>query len=142
MVLLVSDQAMTALSSLVPPSKCCIVSTDLGLPQFKCYLSGASTGPDTAQPGCCVTSLHRSWHGSHHRQCVEVSIGPAMWLSQQNSVMQALGAEPDIYDKLTASLAPSIWQMEDVKKGVLCQLFGGTTKVSLEAGRQHQARPH
>ena len=43
--------------------------------------------------------------------------------------MQALGADPDIYEKLTASLAPSIWQLDDVKKGILCQLFGGTTKV-------------
>ena len=43
--------------------------------------------------------------------------------------LQALGADPDIYEKLTASLAPSIWQLDDVKKGILCQLFGGTTKV-------------
>lgn len=43
--------------------------------------------------------------------------------------VQALGADPDIYEKLTASLAPSIWQLDDVKKGILCQLFGGTTKV-------------
>ena len=57
-----------------------------------------------------------------------------------NSVMQALGAEPDIYEKLTASLAPSIWQMEDVKKGVLCQLFGGTTKVSLGAGKMRSGQ--
>eukprot|EP00891_Asterochloris_glomerata_P005527 jgi/Astpho2/5527/fgenesh1_pm.00079_%23_8_t len=49
-------------------------------------------------------------------------------------IIHALGAEPDIYEKLTASLAPSIWQMEDVKKGVLCQLFGGTTK-EFEGGR-------
>ena len=43
--------------------------------------------------------------------------------------VQKLGADPDIYEKLTASIAPSIWQLDDVKKGILCQLFGGTTKV-------------
>ena len=43
--------------------------------------------------------------------------------------MEALGADPDIYQKLTASVAPSIWQMDDVKKGILCQLFGGSSKV-------------
>ncbi len=43
--------------------------------------------------------------------------------------VQELGADPDIYEKLTASIAPSIWQLDDVKKGILCQLFGGTTKV-------------
>ena len=45
--------------------------------------------------------------------------------------LKALGADPNIYDKLTASIAPSIWQLDDIKKGILCQLFGGTTKVSL-----------
>lgn len=43
--------------------------------------------------------------------------------------MQALAAEPDIYEKLVNSIAPSIWQLEDVKKGILCQLFGGSSKV-------------
>jgi DNA replication licensing factor MCM4 len=30
-----------------------------------------------------------------------------------------------VYEKLVASFAPSIWELDDVKKGVLCQLFGG-----------------
>ena len=42
---------------------------------------------------------------------------------------QALAADPAIYERLAASIAPSIWQLEDVKKGVLCQLFGGVSKV-------------
>ncbi|OIR57021.1 MAG: DNA replication licensing factor Mcm4 [Amphiamblys sp. WSBS2006] len=33
-----------------------------------------------------------------------------------------------LYEKLAASLAPSIWKMEDVKKGLLLQLFGGVEK--------------
>ena len=45
------------------------------------------------------------------------------------SGVQELGVDPDIYEKLTASIAPSIWQLDDVKKGILCQLFGGNTKV-------------
>ncbi len=50
--------------------------------------------------------------------------------------MEALGADPDIYQKLTASVAPSIWQMDDVKKGILCQLFGGSSKVLLPPSAQ------
>jgi len=42
---------------------------------------------------------------------------------------QALGNDSAIYERLVASLAPSIWQMDDVKKGILCQLFGGCGKV-------------
>ena len=33
----------------------------------------------------------------------------------------------NVYDKLIKSFAPSIWELDDVKRGVLCQLFGGTT---------------
>lgn len=39
--------------------------------------------------------------------------------------MKELGADPEIYEKLTRSVAPNIWQMDDVKKGLICMLFGG-----------------
>ena len=39
--------------------------------------------------------------------------------------LKALSQRPDIYDQLTSSLAPSIWELDDVKKGVLCMLVGG-----------------
>jgi len=39
-----------------------------------------------------------------------------------------MGKDPEIYEKLVRSIAPSIWEMEDVKKGILCQLFGATHK--------------
>lgn len=46
-----------------------------------------------------------------------------------------LSAKPDIYNLLVESLAPSIWENEDVKKGILCQLFGGCRKEFSQAGR-------
>uniref|UniRef100_A0A5B6YVL8 DNA replication licensing factor MCM4 n=2 Tax=Davidia involucrata TaxID=16924 RepID=A0A5B6YVL8_DAVIN len=39
--------------------------------------------------------------------------------------LRELSKQPDIYDRLTRSLAPNIWELDDVKKGLLCQLFGG-----------------
>ena len=36
-----------------------------------------------------------------------------------------LSKDPNIYQKLVDSFAPSIYEMDDVKKGLLCQLFGG-----------------
>lgn len=39
--------------------------------------------------------------------------------------LKELSKQPDIYERLTRSLAPNIWELEDVKKGLLCQLFGG-----------------
>ena len=40
----------------------------------------------------------------------------------------ALSKRPDIYEILTQSLAPSIWELDNVKKGVLCMMFGGNHK--------------
>jgi DNA replication licensing factor MCM4 len=45
-----------------------------------------------------------------------------------------LGKRPDIYDLLSRSLAPSIWEMDDVKKGILLQLFGGANKSVARGG--------
>ncbi|KAL3637352.1 DNA replication licensing factor, mcm4 component [Castilleja foliolosa] len=39
--------------------------------------------------------------------------------------LKDLSKLPDIYERLTRSLAPNIWELDDVKKGLLCQLFGG-----------------
>lgn len=43
--------------------------------------------------------------------------------------LKQLSLLPDIYERLAHSLAPSIYEHEDIKKGILLQLFGGTTKV-------------
>ena len=37
-----------------------------------------------------------------------------------------IAADPNVYNRLVKSIAPSIWENEDVKKGILCQLFGGS----------------
>lgn len=43
-------------------------------------------------------------------------------------------ARDDIYELLSRSLAPSIYEMDDVKKGILLQLFGGTNKTFQKGG--------
>ncbi|KAJ8522534.1 hypothetical protein ONZ45_g900 [Pleurotus djamor] len=48
--------------------------------------------------------------------------------------LRTLSQRPDIYDLLSRSLAPSIWEMDDVKKGILLQLFGGTNKSIKRGG--------
>lgn len=48
--------------------------------------------------------------------------------------LHALSERPDIYELLSRSLAPSIWALEDVKKGILLQLFGGTNKSIARGG--------
>ena len=45
-----------------------------------------------------------------------------------------LAKDPNIYERLTKSIAPSIWQLDDIKKGILCLLFGGTQKKFSQSG--------
>jgi DNA replication licensing factor MCM4 len=48
--------------------------------------------------------------------------------------IKTTAARSDIYDLLSRSLAPSIFEMDDVKKGILLQLFGGTNKTFEKGG--------
>lgn len=41
----------------------------------------------------------------------------------------------DIYERLARAIAPSIYENEDIKKGILLQLFGGTKKSFTSSGR-------
>jgi DNA replication licensing factor MCM4 len=54
---------------------------------------------------------------------------------ERKAELQALSQDPNLYSRLAASIAPSIWELDDVKKGILLQLFGGATKnVAAGAG--------
>jgi DNA replication licensing factor MCM4 len=49
-------------------------------------------------------------------------------IEEKKRKLTELGEDPNIYERLAKSFAPSIWEMTDVKKGILCQLFGATAK--------------
>ena len=49
--------------------------------------------------------------------------------------LKTLSQLPDIYKRLAKALAPSIYENDDIKKGILLQLFGGTQKDFTAAGR-------
>lgn len=53
---------------------------------------------------------------------------------EEEAKIKATAARPDVYDLLSRSLAPSIWESDDVKKGILLQLFGGTNKQFEKGG--------
>lgn len=45
--------------------------------------------------------------------------------------LKQLSQDADIYDKLARAIAPDIFENDDVKKGILLQLFGGTSNVTV-----------
>ena len=53
--------------------------------------------------------------------------------AEEEARIQEIASRDDVYDILSRSLAPSIYELDDVKKGILLQLFGGTNK-SFEKG--------
>lgn len=53
---------------------------------------------------------------------------------EMEAKLQELSRHPEVYEILARSLAPSIWELEDVKKGILLQLFGGTNKSIARGG--------
>merc|ERR1719174_3181473 len=63
-----------------------------------------------------------------------------------NKQIRELAAEQDangkstIMDKLVQSFSPSIYEEDEVKKGLLCQLFGGTPK-SVSGSSKGKCRP-
>jgi DNA replication licensing factor MCM4 len=44
-----------------------------------------------------------------------------------------MAADPQHFSKLIASVAPRVIDMDNVKKGLLCQLFGGVSKSTAAA---------
>ncbi|XP_043511866.1 DNA replication licensing factor MCM4 [Frieseomelitta varia] len=50
-------------------------------------------------------------------------------------MLKSLSQKGDIYERLARHIAPSIYANNDVKKGIILQLFGGTRKTSTVYGK-------
>jgi len=46
-----------------------------------------------------------------------------------------LANDPEIYSKLVASVAPALYGLEDIKEGIVLQLFGGEIHIQLDKSR-------
>jgi DNA replication licensing factor MCM4 len=57
------------------------------------------------------------------------------YMNKIKSEIEELKKNKNIYEILVDSLAPSIWENEDVKKGLLLQLFSGVSKDFTKSGR-------
>lgn len=48
--------------------------------------------------------------------------------SEEENAFRRLAASPNVYERLAASIAPSIYGATDMKKAIACLLFGGSRK--------------
>ncbi|KAF5859608.1 hypothetical protein ETB97_002637 [Aspergillus alliaceus] len=53
---------------------------------------------------------------------------------EEEEKIKRTASRPDVYQLLSRSLAPSVYEMDDVKKGILLQMFGGTNKTFQKGG--------
>ena len=51
-----------------------------------------------------------------------------MFPPERVELLKELSEKVDIYDRLARAIAPSIYENEDIKKGILLQLLGGARK--------------
>lgn len=91
-----------------------------------------------------VKSVHKTYIDVLHFETKEKSIKMDAneeevinFSKEQIAQIKELSRRSDICDILAASIAPSIYENRDIKKGVLLQLFGGTPKDFSAAGRGH-----
>ncbi|XP_023003028.1 DNA replication licensing factor MCM4-like [Cucurbita maxima] len=132
----------------------CQARNSMTLVHNRCSLSFSSIVGSNTSTNSCSTKSHSSCNLSkvfilmvHHSYFSPLKIGnngaeeekPAtaifvlfipkaltFLIEMQVEELKELSKKPDIYDRLTRSLAPNIWELDDVKKGLLCQLFGGS----------------
>ncbi|MBM3247270.1 minichromosome maintenance protein MCM [Candidatus Pacearchaeota archaeon] len=46
--------------------------------------------------------------------------------------IQELAADPKVFEKMAASIAPSIWGYDEIKRALVLQMFGGVRKVGTD----------
>lgn len=49
-------------------------------------------------------------------------------LPEEERQFQTLAKNPDVYNLISRSIAPSIYGSEDIKRAIACLLFGGSRK--------------
>ncbi|XP_070574384.1 DNA replication licensing factor mcm4-A-like [Ptychodera flava] len=81
-----------------------------------------------------VVHFRKTFVDKLHEQGDNEEDGPTM-TEERKEFLRELSKKSDIYNRLARALAPSIYENEDIKKGILCQLFGGTKKDFTHAGR-------
>jgi len=57
----------------------------------------------------------------------DTSASPAYTQADVEKFKAFAARTPNVYDTLVRSFAPSIWELDDVKRGVLCLLLGGSS---------------
>lgn len=80
--------------------------------------------------------LHGAGGGDNDDGNVEDMVDKPLSVDAERlALIEELAKKPDVYERLARGIAPSIYENEDIKKGILMQLFGGARKDMSGTGR-------
>ena len=83
-----------------------------------------------------LTTIHRRLQESNQEGGdIDESSRPAALAQDRVDLIEALAQKADVYERLARAIAPSIYENEDIKKGILLQMFGGAKKDWGNTGR-------
>ncbi|KAG2441090.1 hypothetical protein HXX76_003942 [Chlamydomonas incerta] len=119
------DESRRLFSAAAAPDSVTVAETEPSV------LSAPNTpaGSQGVDPPPPVTETQADPASAADEQFVAIENITAEELREVEDQIKALAADPRLTQRLIDSLAPNIWEMEDIKKGVLCQLFGGCSKA-------------
>ncbi|HLD78633.1 MAG TPA: hypothetical protein VJB16_06400, partial [archaeon] len=66
---------------------------------------------------------------ANHAQPTEVGWERVAISPEDEAMIRHLASQPDIYEQLIASMAPSLYGLQDVKESIIMQLFGGVPRT-------------
>ena len=90
---------------------------------------GSAAGGDAAAAAAAAAAASASGNGA--------GLEAREAAAARRARCEDMSRDEDVYEKLAASLAPSIWELDDIKKGLLLQMFGGVNK---DLGREGKIR--
>lgn len=103
--------------------------------------SDSSLSPAGSESVSATAPMATSSASDTHLHDRSVSNGPPMFHPDRVAQFHSFAESGNVYERLVKSFAPSIWELNDVKRGALCMLFGGNlseTKEKLSQNTQHQ----
>lgn len=62
---------------------------------------------------------------ANYVEATEIEWADVVITPEDENKIKSLAKDPEVYDKLVASIAPSIYGMKKVKEGIMLQMFGG-----------------
>lgn len=72
---------------------------------------------------------------ANHIQATEIEWEEVIITKEDEDEIKRLAADPDVYKKLVASIAPSIYGLDEVKQAISLQLFGGVPHMQTDGTR-------